>query len=155
MKAQLFSGLLVALALLTVGCGIEPATLESLRDVVMTASAATEDQLPPEIESEVVEFEPPNPDRVDPFTFPAGSTLAADQPGTSITTAAQVDVLGFANVDGPRVFLRTKDIIKSLAVGESTDGVEVEGIHPPAVDLRMGSLRWRATMFDRSSSDRN
>jgi hypothetical protein len=71
-----------------------------------------------------------------------------DQAGTTITTVAQVEVLGFAEVDEPRVFLRTKETTKSLKVGDVTDGVEVIAIKPPAVELRMGSLVWTATMFD-------
>ena len=135
------------------GCGIEPEAFESIREVVETASMTTtaEPFALQRPESESMQFDPPYPDRVDPFTFPSGTTIASDQPGTSILSAAQVDVMGFANVKEPRVFLRTKDTTKSLAVGDVVDGVEVIGIHPPAVDLRMGSLQWRATMFDKSA----
>ncbi len=73
------------------GCGIEPGTLESLKDAVNTISAQQslasqdQDQFGP---ADWV-FDAPNPDRVDPFSFPAGAPVS-DQAGTTITTVAQV-----------------------------------------------------------------
>lgn len=137
------------LAAFSAGCGIKPETLESLTEVVNSVSSqpplAAQAQLDPMPGDSL--FQPPYPDRIDPFAFPADAPVA-DQAGTTITTVAQVEVLGFANVDHPCVFLRTKETTKSLKVGEVTDGVEVVAIKPPAVDLRMGSLIWTATMFD-------
>lgn len=132
-----------------VGCGVEPETIESLREAVRATSAmGTDGVLAGQPVANNLEFNPPSPDRIDPFTFPANAAMSADEPGTTITSAAQVQVLGFADVNGPRVFLRTKETTKLLAIGDKTDGVEVIGIHPPAVDLRMGSLEWRTTMFE-------
>lgn len=111
----------------------------------MQQSLASQDRDP--LEPNNLLFAATNPDRVDPFSFPAG-VANSDQAGTTINTVAQVEVLGFANVDEPRVFLRTKGMIKSLGVGRVTDGVEVVAINPPEVELRMGSLIWTATMFD-------
>ena len=140
---------IVTLAVCVVGCGIQPETLVSLREAVNTVSA----QSPPgQADAERIEtvFQPPYPQRVDPFSFPANAPVS-DQTATSITTVAQVEILGFANVDEPRVFMRTKDLTKSLKVGETADGVEVVKINPPQVELRMGTLVWTASMFDNTT----
>lgn len=156
-KTHLVSKLVLAgIALAIGGCGIEPETLDSLRDAVNSVSAVSAaDARLAAPDPENLQFTPPNPGRSDPFTYSSGTTMETDQPGTSITTASQVYVMGFANVDGPRVFLRTKEVTKLMAIGDKADGVEVIGIHPPAVDLRMGTLEWRATMFDDTQSLRN
>jgi hypothetical protein len=140
------------LAALAAGCGVEPETLETLRQAVNTVSTQTPlaSQLDADLDAVDPRFHPPYPDRVDPFSFPADAPVA-DQAGTTLTTVAQVEVMGFAQIDEPRVFLRTKEMTKSLKVGDVTDGVEVIAIKPPAVELRMGSLVWTATMFDNTT----
>lgn len=151
MKA-LFPCSLVALAALVSGCSADPEALQSLQDAVNQVNlAAANDVLVPQVRSDEVEFTPPFPDRIDPFTFPAGAAAVTQQTGTSITSAAQITVLGFAEVDQPRVFLRTRETTRSLVVGDTMDGVEVIAINPPTVDLRMGSLQWRASMFETNS----
>ena len=146
----------LAMTLLCAGCGVKPETLESWQDAVQTISAqqslASQGHTP--LRAENVVFEAPNPDRVDPFSFPDGAPVS-DQEGTTITTVAQVEVLGFAEVDEPRVFLRSKETTKSLRVGDVSDGIEVVAIKPPAVDLRMGTLIWTATMFDNANGSKN
>lgn len=137
----------------TVGCGIQPETVTSFRraaaqSIQHQASAATRlDTTPVK-----AVFHPSYPDRKDPFSFPYESTLESPGPDTSIKSAAQVDVVGFADLGQPRVFLRARDKTHSLTVGEKAYGVEVVEIRPPAVRLRMGSLTWTATMFDDTSS---
>ena len=149
-----FNIIFASTVLLATGCGVDPETLDSLRDVVNTSAGAPTEFIPTEhvAIADELQFDPPNPDRVDPFSFPIDAAGELDQPGTPITTVGHVEVLGFAEVDEPRVFLRTRQTTKSLAVGDTADGVEVIAIHPPAVDLRMGSLKWRATMFDNNRS---
>ena len=145
----------VIFAVLAVGCSIEPETLESLRQAVNTVSAqATPSAQTPAVEADRMVFDPPHPDRVDPFSFPAAAPIA-DAPDPTITSVAQVEVLGFAHVDEPRVFLRTKELTKSLKIGDVIDGVEVISIDSPSVELRMGSLVWTASMFDNSNVARN
>ena len=118
---------------------------------VAVKSAAEREVLPAQAIGESLaaepRFDPPFPDRIDPFSFPDTAPVA-DSNSTSITMVAQVEVLGFAYVDEPRVFLKTRDTTKSLKVGDLTDGVEVVAINPPTVDLKMGTLVWTATMFD-------
>ena len=135
------------------GCGIEPETLDSLRGMVQAASVAATAPPPHDArEPDETRFDPPHPDRVDPFTFPEGQSLAVASPSQPLTTSIDVDVLGFAQVDEPRVFLNSNGSTRSMAVGDVIDGIQVIGIHPPAVDLQRGGLRWRATLFSDQDS---
>ncbi len=146
---------LVAVAALVVaGCGVEPETLESLRNAVNTVSATNSLPKPqPVVDADPTDslFQPSYPDRVNPFTFPRDAD-DSDRGGANVTSVVQVQILGFAEVDEPRVFLRTNERTKSMRIGEIFDGVEVVAIHPPAVELRMGNLVWTATMFDQAST---
>jgi hypothetical protein len=157
MRTKSISSFSIVLATaFSMGCGIEPGTLDSLKEAVNTISAqqSLANQGQDEFEPADRVFDAPNPGRVDPFSFPSGAPVS-DQEGTTITPTAQVKVLGFANVDEPRVLLRCNEMTKSLGVGGVTDGVEVLAIKPPAVELRMGSLIWTATMFDSTSGIQN
>ena len=58
--------------------------------------------------------------------------------------------MGFSNVRELQVFLRIDDRIRSLRVGEAFRGIKVVAIREPVVELRMGSLVWTATMFDKT-----
>lgn len=133
----------LSVMLYSIGCDLEPGTLESLREAVTTISTQQTVVIHEDEKTDIAEgtFVAPNPDRVDPFSFPV-SAPKADGQSTSINTVAQVEILGFANVYEPRVFLRIKAMTESLGVGGITDGVEVVAIRPPAVDLRRGSLLW-------------
>jgi len=145
--------LLVAATVVCGGCGIKPETLTALKEAVNAAAAqdglggATADT--PEVVE--VAYQPLYPNRVDPFSFPGQAPGAATEDTTSdsVTDGIGVKVLGFAEVDEPRVLLRIKGSTASLKVGETTDGVEVIAIRPPAADLRIGTLSWTATMFDK------
>ena len=141
-------------AILTLGgCGVETQTLESIREVVQTVHGTANDVSPATASPATAEktpeiaFEPPYPDRIDPFSFPAGFGAGGPAEVTS-PSMMQVQVLGFADVEEPRVFLRSRETTRSLRVGDTVDGIEVLAIKAPAVDLRMGSLVWTATMFD-------
>ncbi len=162
-RHNFFSALLVVS--LTVGCGVEPETLDSLRAAVETISSdgsgltsgltsglpqgdGTENDL--NTSSGLADaFQPPHPDRVDAFSFTAGVEFNGQ--GSVETSVANVVVIGFANVREPRVFLRIEDQTRSLRVGEVANGIEVVAIREPVVELRMGSLLWTATMFDSAS----
>ena len=144
---------LATAAVLVAGCGIEPETLDSLRGMVQAASVASATTTPLETpQAEGTRFDPLHPDRVDPFTFPEGQSFAVASPSQPLTTSVDVDVLGFAQVDEPRVFLRSNQLTRALAVGDVIDGIQVIAIHPPAVDLQRGGLRWRATLFGNQDS---
>ena len=144
---------ILAAALFCSGCDVSPDTIESLRRAAVQPSRGSA-VATPQVEATPVSvaFHPAFPDRTDPFNFPDDSTLQEAGVDTSIKSAAHVDVVGFADLGVPRVFLSARGKTHSLAVGESIYGVEVTEIRPPAVRLRMGSLTWTATMFDPATS---
>ena len=140
------------------GCGVDPQTLESLHSAVRGVSSAQEDA-DPEFESVTqavatpeVQFQPPHPEREDPFNFPAGSEVA-NRESTATTNIAEVEILGFAKVGEQHVLLRSGEKSRSLIAGESIDGVRVIEINPPTVRLQMGTLTWTATMFDKEADE--
>ena len=93
-----------------------------------------------------VKFEPPFPYRQDPFSLPGGNV---GQPAAfSPTKVADVKVIGFADVDIPRVILRIGEQTKIMKLGDRNSGVEVLNIKPPKVELKMDNLIWTAAMFD-------
>tara|TARA_R110002049_G_scaffold46487_1_gene135086 strand:+ start:5907 stop:6383 length:477 start_codon:yes stop_codon:yes gene_type:complete len=131
------------------GCSGQTQTIESFRRISnQTAKPAATDSEPSRVTAPDQAFDANFPDRIDPFTFP--SDVESDKPSGdhSIKSAAQVDLIGFADVGEPRVFLRARGKTHSLTVGDTVYGVEVTEIRPPAVRMRMGSLAWTATMFD-------
>ena len=139
----------LTVALFSTGCGVDPKTLQSLRDAVNTVSTtsavASHDLAEPmPVDSQ---FIPPHPERMDPFSFSASGPVSVQERPT-IPVVAQVQVLGFAQVDEPRVLLRTKGTTMSLKVGDRIDGIQVMAIDAPTVELQMGSLLWTASMFE-------
>ena len=147
------------------GCGMNGETLDSIREVVDQAaqtpgneSLSTMSTALNKIgnasgqaesdESAIQTAEPPFPQRQDPFRYPRDG----DESNRTDTTAsvADIQVLGFASIDEPTVLLRTKNGVKSLKVGDRVAGVTVISIHESAVELKLGSLVWTATMFDAS-----
>ncbi len=99
------------------------------------------------------EFTPKFPERIDPFRFPGDALTGTVKPEASIAKATHIDVLGFAQMNEPKVILRTKDSTASVAVGERLNGVEVLEIHAPSVKLKAGNLVWIASMFDKSRNE--
>jgi hypothetical protein len=145
--------LLIAAACLP-GCDVDPETMDSLQSAVSTVSAkaATAPAANAPEESLIAQFEPQYPERVDPFVFAVEVPVNNDN-STTINSASRVQVLGFGNVGEPRVFLRINDRTGPYKVGDSVGGVEVVSIREPVVELRMGSLVWTATMFDKVAGE--
>lgn len=142
---------LFAVALICTGCNLEPETLAALQEAVQ-ASTQSPDSEPEETGIEAVEvaFSTPHPNRVDPFSFPGESTdrpaldpIEIGEPGPIVT-----EVLGFADVDQPRVLLRIGDRSFSMKVGDQIQSVEVIRIRPPAADLSVDGVVRTITMFD-------
>ena len=107
-------------------------------------------------------YTPLYPDRDNPFVYPADANNDAVVPTS--TSVAEIQVMGFANVQShgksvngtkassameSKVLLKTDLGIKLLAVGEHVGQITVLRIDSPTVELKMGSLIWTATMFDR------
>jgi hypothetical protein len=159
-QALVAYGLLIMLVSQS-GCDVDPETLESLQSAVRTVSSA---QSSPETEADSVataalaaqsanaQFVPKHPHRIDPFSFPVGAQVG-DSESTSMTTVAEIEVLGFANVGKQHVLLRSGETSRSMQVGESIGGIRVIAINPPTVQLQMGKLIWTATMFDKSDTE--
>lgn len=150
----------IALAVLvvasTAGCGVDPPSFVTLPGEARPASTrpplsmlSVLDHPQKTLLDQNPDFQAPYPERENPFSFPA-DVADANFLGGPAHSVAQVQVVGFADVEEPRVFLRIRNETKSLAVGEQMDGVEVVKINPPAAELRLGSLLWTVTMFDRS-----
>jgi hypothetical protein len=88
-------------------------------------------------------FEPPYPHRENLFLAPQRSAVNIDTPGN---TQQSVELLGFANVQGPRVILSIDGIVVPMPVGATQSGIEVISIQPPAVVLQRDRERWQATL---------
>ncbi len=151
------TGLAILLAV-HCGCGVDQETLESLQSAVRAVSSA-----PPEpnidstpaiqnIAATEVQFTPPHPDRLDPFSFPETASVG-ERDDASLSTVSEVEILGFANVGTQHVLVRSGEKTRSLEVGEIIDGVRIVAINPPSVQLQMGTLIWTATMFDKEPSE--
>jgi hypothetical protein len=94
-------------------------------------------------ESEQQAFEPPYPHRENLFLTPKRSAVNNDTPGNN---QQSVELLGFANVQGPRVILSIDGIVVPMPVGATQSGIEVISIQPPAVVLQRDRERWQATL---------
>ncbi|MDA8743719.1 hypothetical protein N9N28_03695 [Rubripirellula amarantea] len=155
------------------GCGMNAATIDSIREVVEQSSTGDVSQSSnadsdsplsvalsklkgeadgrgansgedPEFTST---YSPPFPDRDNPFYYPSRGEEAEVNDATA--SVADIEVLGFASIHEPTVLLRTKSGVKSMKVGDRIDGVTVVSIREPVVELKLGTLVWTATMFDR------
>lgn len=95
-------------------------------------------------ETTKVAFEPPFPDRTNPFQAPkrqGRASLKSKGQGESA-----VELLGFVNVSGPKVALSIDGLVTTAGEGETQQGIEVISIKPPAVLLQRGRQRWQATL---------
>lgn len=97
------------------------------------------------IDEQTVEttYEPPYPDRQNLFLAPKRSSSHKDSQGK---INQSVELLGFANVQGPRVILSINGNVVPLAEGAKELGIEVISIQPPAVVLQRDRERWQATL---------
>ena len=90
-----------------------------------------------------VVYEPPYPDRENLFLAPRRSAKFENTPGA---VEQSVELLGFANVRGPRVILSINGNVVPMAEGGQELGIEVISIQPPAVVLQRDRERWQATL---------
>ncbi|GAA4451981.1 hypothetical protein [Novipirellula rosea] len=139
----------VAFALTISGCSVEPEQIEQWSDSLRASGAigSPTARSPQPIATEI-RFRPKYQERSDPFHFPNDQPTTVVKRDSRVSKATQLEVLGFAQLDVPKVILRTKDSTITLATGQSHDGLEVLLIHPPSVKLKSGNLVWTATMFD-------
>lgn len=88
-------------------------------------------------------FSLPFPDRVNIFQPPRRQGRLVVRTGDQ--TELSVELLGFVNVNGPRVALAIDGMAMTIAEGETRAGVKVLSIQPPAVILKRGRQRWQAS----------
>ena len=153
-RSSNFAGLTIIGLSLVIGCDASTGSLESIR-------AAVRSQSPKQVEEvrnvglssdqTKGEFRPVNPNRRNPFEFPAADGEHSGPQvllGDGSATASQVSVMGFAEVDIPRVILKVGDQTKILRAGDQVMNIKVIKISPPRVELQIDNLTWTATMFD-------
>lgn len=95
-------------------------------------------------ESAQVAFEPPFPDRINPFQAPKRQGRASVKAKGQNESA--IELLGFVNVNGPQVALSIDGLVETASEGQKLQGIEVISIKPPAVLLQRGRQRWQATL---------
>ena len=146
----------IAIVLTIGGCSVEPEQIEQWSESLRTSGGLNAPiaikESPPLMVSEA-RFRPKYEYRVDPFHFPNDQPTTVAKRDSRVSKATQLEVLGFAQLDVPKVILRTKDSTITLAAGQSHYGLEVVEIQPPSVKLKSGNLVWTATMFDPTVSE--
>ncbi|MDZ4656008.1 MAG: hypothetical protein SH868_00375 [Bythopirellula sp.] len=161
--SQLQNAICLSLCLALCSCGTQevPSEVTAVKPVV--SSAKPNDELknsvkpdtkaaatptdkttePPSEEPAKVAYEPPYPDRDNLFLAPKRSAKHKNTPGT---IEQSVELLGFANVIGPRVILSINGNVVPMSEGGRELGIEVISIQPPAVVLQRDRERWQATL---------
>jgi len=112
-----------------------------LDDQLSDAETATEQKA--DIVPVKIAFAPPFPDRTTLFQAPKRQGRGGS--GATGQSEASVELLGFVNVNGPRVALAINGLVTTVAEGEQEYGIEVISIQPPAVVLQRGRQRWQAS----------
>lgn len=131
------------------GCGVDPESIETIRRVAMQdrktqsdLNIGANDSGSVAVNSPGV-FEPPFPDRKDPFHIDQSAPSAKVRP----TKASEYLVLGFADVGKTRAIIRFGDETQFVSIGDTIGDAEVLDVIPPRVRLRNGSFIWEASMF--------
>jgi hypothetical protein len=150
---------LAAAAVLATGCqssetpqvvSAEPVAIEQVASAETATTAPTEPTPAAGIDGAmsansvtVTPFNPPFPDRLEPFEPPKGKqgTVRRDE-----EHGASVELKGFVNVDQPRVVLSIDGVVSPIPQGGEKYGVQVISIQPPSVVLQRGRARWTATL---------
>jgi hypothetical protein len=91
----------------------------------------------------VAKFDPPFPNRSDPFAPPRGGQNLVRHDEEHGET---IELKGFVDVDGPQVVLAIDGVISPIPEGGERFGVQVISIHPPSVVLQRGRSRWTASL---------
>ncbi|HBE66483.1 MAG TPA: hypothetical protein DDX19_27775 [Rhodopirellula baltica] len=131
------------------GCGVDPESIETIRRVAMQDRKTQSDLNIGGGEDGSVAvssprvFEPPFPDRRDPFHIDQAAPSTVTRP----TKASEYLVLGFADVGKTRAIIRFGDETQFVSKGDTIGDAEVLDVIPPRVRLRNGSFIWEASMF--------
>lgn len=93
---------------------------------------------------ESLAYEPPFPDREDPFQAPLrNSNVNSGQVGNFTD---EIQLLGFANVRGQKAILSINGMVVPIGEGGLESGIEVISIQPPAVVLQRNNQRWQTSL---------
>lgn len=115
----------------------EPVPLPELPPLPVEVS--TSEAAPPEPIVEV-DYTPPFPDRVNPFSPGKESRVASRS--DDVEALESVELKGFVSLDKPWVVLSIEGITMPMAAGQSKYGVQVVSVTPPSVVLQRGNNRW-------------
>ncbi len=91
----------------------------------------------------LADFEPPYPNRINPFATPS-RTMRQTQRNDS--SESSVVLIGFAKLDEQKAILDIDGVVSPLANGDIYAGVEVIAIEPPNAVLQRGRDRWTASI---------
>lgn len=133
-------------------CGDQSESVRAIREAVhMASNSANRQPLDSQPDASAADeaFQTLNPDRDNPFEYVGdGGSDDPSPSGTIAASAQQISVLGFVELDSPRVFVRIGEQTKVLKLGDTVGGLNVLEIDPPRVKFKMDNLVWTATMFD-------
>ena len=92
----------------------------------------------------VDKFVAPFPNRVDIFSPPKRAQSSVRR--TTDDEDDTLELIGFVNVDEPRVVLDIDGVTSHVAVGQERYGIRVISIDQPSVTLQRGRITWTATL---------
>lgn len=93
-------------------------------------------------------FEPPFPNRTDLFAQPTARKAADVVRQRQQERSGDVQLKGFAQVDGPRAMLRLDGQLWIAGPGEIRDGIRVISITPPSVKLQSDGKNVELSLHD-------
>ncbi|PHQ32296.1 hypothetical protein [Rhodopirellula bahusiensis] len=141
--------LLFAKVVVLPGCGVDPESINTIRRVALQDRNTQSDLGIGGGESTLGSvaspraFEPPFPDRKDPFHINQSAPSIVARP----TKASEYLVLGFADVGKTRAIIRFGEETQFVSKGDTIGDAEVLEVIPPRVRLKNGSFIWEASMF--------
>lgn len=146
---KLFSAGLFVLVATVIGCGIDSESIDTIRRVALQ-DRETGDELGINGDGDStassrpkVKFDPPFPERRDPFHIDQSAPEVVAKP----TKASEYQVLGFANKDRQQAIIRFGEQTRFVVAGDKLGDVEILEINPPRVRMKNGNLIWEASMF--------
>ncbi len=113
------------------------------------ADEATIDSGDPPAASTSKTFKPPFAGREELFLPPTNAPAETAPP----RSRSGVVLKGFVNVDGLRALVLVDGQLRSLAAGESRDGLEVVALEPPSVTLRREGRQWSDSLLGEKRSE--
>ena len=102
-----------------------------------------------ELVEESATFDPPFPNRTDPFAQPTAHRVAEVVRERREQTGADVQLKGFVHVDQPKAMLRIDGQLWIASAGDSRDGFEVLTVAPPLVKLKRDEKNIELSLHDR------